>query len=290
MFKKTLIAAAVATMASSVAMADVKIGGQVKMTFSDVKDSTTEQWKLGSDNALNFSVTEDLGNGMSAFAKITLDTDATATVNTDGDASDNQKDAVVGLKGAFGTVVMGRMEGLVEGKIMSTMDDGSAGIEAGGNHADREMALAYVSPTVNGVHVAVAGFTSATNDSAFPNSNVAVFYDNGPLSVKIANESMDAANTDVTVVAASYAMGDLKVSALQLDDEAASNDSTAIRIDYKMGNNKIILGNLSSDAANGDVTSYKLNHSFSSRTTGYIGFHDKESGADKTYVGLMTTF
>jgi hypothetical protein len=35
MFKKTLIAAAVATLASSVAMADVSISGAVEQTFTD---------------------------------------------------------------------------------------------------------------------------------------------------------------------------------------------------------------------------------------------------------------
>lgn len=290
--KKTIIAAAIATVvAAPAAMADVSISGQVKMTFSDVDGDATNQWKLGSDNAINFAVTEDLGNGMTAFSKITLDTDTGPTAtDAGGDASDDHKDAVVGVKGGFGTLVMGRMEGLVEGKIMSMMDDGSAGIEAAGNHGDREMALAYVSPTVSGVHVAVAGFTDKANSKTFPNKNIAVFYDNGPLSIKIANENMDAANTDVTVVGASYTAGDLKVSALSLDDDAANNDSNAIRLDYKMGNNKIILGSLSSDAANGDVTSYKLNHSLSSRTTAYVGFHDKESGADKTYVGLIHKF
>jgi hypothetical protein len=38
MFKKTLIAAAVATLASSVAMADVSISGVVEQTFTDTEN------------------------------------------------------------------------------------------------------------------------------------------------------------------------------------------------------------------------------------------------------------
>jgi len=79
MFKKTLIAAAVATLASTAAMADV-LGGKVKQTFTSTDSATaaTDQWAGGTDAFLTFKGSEDLGNGMSAFADIRMDLDGAA--------------------------------------------------------------------------------------------------------------------------------------------------------------------------------------------------------------------
>ena len=97
MFKKTLIAAAVATLASSVAMADVSVSGRVEQGFSD-EDAGTTGWAGFTDNQININASEDLGNGMTAFAKIGI-----KQANT-------QLDEKVGIKGSFGTIVLGRME------------------------------------------------------------------------------------------------------------------------------------------------------------------------------------
>ena len=153
MFKKTLIAAAVATLASSVAMADVSISGAVEQTFTDIA-GTGSAWTGSTDSSLTFKASEDLGNGLTAFAQITLDTDA---VNGAADTTTNQsseKDSKLGLKGGFGTLVMGRMEDFTEGKVMSMMTlNGTGAIEAAGNTEREDDAIAYVSPTVNGLHV-----------------------------------------------------------------------------------------------------------------------------------------
>jgi hypothetical protein len=54
---------------------------------------------------------------------------------------------------------MGRMEDFTEGKVMSMMTlNGTGAIEAAGNAERNDDAIAYVSPTVNGLHVGVAGY------------------------------------------------------------------------------------------------------------------------------------
>jgi hypothetical protein len=82
---------------------------------------------------------------------------------------------------------MGRMEDFTEGKVMSMMTlNGTLAIEATGNAVRDDDAIAYVSPTVNGLHVGVAGYALTADSDAIDATDMAIFYDNGPLSVKIA--------------------------------------------------------------------------------------------------------
>jgi len=302
MFKKTLIAAAVATIASTAAMADVSISGQVKVT---VADNDTSDHAASLDNSLTFKSSEDLGNGLTGFAQITLDTD----VDTDTTASAEaavastgtiEKDAKVGIKGGFGTVVIGRMETLTEGAVSSMMDDGGShgNLETGLTSLGRYNAIAYVSPTVNGLHVAAAGTMDGTDSGMFKNTDVLVAYDNGPLSLKAARTSVEAgaSDYDVTSLAASYKIGDLKLSALSVEkdvDGGTSERDNMYRADYSMGNNSILLGRIDDDTANSDITTIKLTHKFSKRTAVWIGHRDKGTaiaGGDTTHFGMIQKF
>ena len=286
MFKKTLIAAAVATLASSVAMADVNISGQVKYTLTDTANSATD-WNPSFDNDITVKSSEDLGNGLTTFAQITLDTDSTTSAL--------QKDAKLGIKGGFGTLVMGRMEYLVEGAFSSKMDDGSGKTESNQiTGFDRANAVAYVSPTVNGLHVAAAGSNGAAADM-FTNKEVLAVYSNGPLSVMASH--VDVKDTQaMNSLYASYAIGDAKISAMTVDtdyDAAATTDlrDNIIRLDYTMGNNSLLIINKDADAANADRTAVKLTHKFSKRTAAYVGVRNNDGTTeDETYVGMITKF
>jgi predicted porin len=100
MFKKTLIAAAVATLASSVAMADVSISGVVEQTFTDTA-GTGSAWTGSTDSSLTFKASEDLGNGLTAFAQITLDTDQTDANTSLTDGKDSKVGKTLKLKTLF---------------------------------------------------------------------------------------------------------------------------------------------------------------------------------------------
>ena len=286
MFKKTLIAAAVATVASTAAMADVTVSGQVKYTLTDTANSTSD-WSPSSDNEITVKSSEDLGNGLTTFAQITLDTDSTT--------STLQKDAKLGIKGGFGTLVMGRMEYLVEGAFSSKMDDGSGKTESDQiTGFDRANAVAYVSPTVNGLHVAAAGSNGAAADM-FTNKEVLAVYSNGPLSVMASH--VDVKDTQaMNSLYASYAIGDAKISAMTVDtdyDAATTTDlrDNIIRLDYTMGNNSLLIINKDADAANADRTAVKLTHKFSKRTAAYVGVRNNDGTTeDETYVGMITKF
>jgi predicted porin len=310
--KKTLIAAAIAAVAAApvVANADATISGQIKYTLVDTDGGN--DFAPSFDNAVTVSVSEDLGNGLTAFGSITLDTDAaTDTANTAGAANtstngiSNNKDQKLGLKGSFGTFVAGHMETLTEGAVSSMMDDGlsshseNAQLESSLTAIGRVDALAYVSPTVNGFHVAVAG-TNAADSNRFTNNDIAVVYENGPLTVKASR--VDVRDTyETSVVGASYSIGDAKISAMWVSKDfdaagTADQEDKIYRLDYKLpGNNSIILGLKDVDqesSTRGDVTSVKLTHSFSKRTAAYVGHRSKDASGsgDVNYIGMIHKF
>jgi predicted porin len=320
--KKTLIAAGIAAVvATPAAFAEVSVSGVVEQAFTDtdlVTTGATDAWAANSDNALTFKASEDLGNGLTAFASITLDTDvdhATA-------GGSNTKDEVVGIKGSFGTVVMGRMEDFTEGKIMSRMTlegDGSAAggaVENGSGAANAgraESAIAYVSPTVNGFHVGVGAYVlpdatltalggTGTKDS-IDATDIAIFYDNGPLSVAAAHERIkfDAATQKVTTLAVSYTMGDLKGTVIRSDVDnedgstASTNDSTDMlyRVDYNMGANRLSVAYnddelLTNNATKYDIWSFEAAHNFSKRTSVYVNYTDLDASGTTATDSQLT--
>jgi len=292
--KKTIIAAAIATVVAAPAMADVSVSGQVKVTVADTENAAGD-WSPSYDNFLNFKASEDLGNGMSAFAQLSLDVDAQSDLNsTTAGTTSGTKDMKLGVKGGFGTIVAGSIETLTEGVMAATMDDGAGtgGIETGlTNLTGRNNTIAYISPTVNGVHVAVAGVMDGTATGLAQSTDMLIAYDNGPLAVKAAHIDIDG-GTDVTTFAASYTMGDVKVSYLTADDETSGDRDNMYRLDYKMGNNSILLGHLDDETANSDVTSLKLTHSLSKRTKVWVGARDKGTAhtGDVTHFGMIHKF
>ena len=355
MFKKTLIAAAVATLASSVAMADVSISGSVEQGFTSTNGATsaTDEWTGTTDANLVFKASEDLGNGMSAFAKVHFDVDAiqdsanttyaltdanaeTATAaaaanNTLGATSTNHnqmKDVVVGIKGGFGTVVLGRMEDFTTSKVTAMADiaSGDATVEPDSGAVRNDNGVAYVSPAMNGLTLGVAGYVidttasaaatgtvsavtaSTYNDSSFDATDIALMYANGPLAINVSNEDHNVRSTaaagtveDVTAMGVSYAMGDLKVAAVYSTTDVityASTDDTAIVASYAMGNNVIKAGwgnNESSTSAatvtDVDSNFVELNHNFSARTSAYVNaFNTDTANGDKYSVGLIHKF
>jgi predicted porin len=234
-------------------------------------------------------------------------------------------DMVVGISSGFGTIVAGTMEDFTEGKLAAMMSmEGTTANELSGNANRTAGGLAYVSPTMNGLHFGIAGYagTGAADTSNFDAVDVAVFYDNGPLSIKVAQETLNNATANVvaatattaagtadqktTSIGASYVVGDLKVAALSVKRENQRvNASNAVQADstdfmfkgtYKMGNNSLTLGYAKDDSdttGDNDVTSVELIHNFSSRTSAYVGFSNNDATAaadDSTFFGLKHKF
>ena len=274
--KKTILAASVAALvAAPAAFADVKIGGNVIQEF--ISDDATGHSENGLTSAaavdLVFSVSEDLGNGMSAFAKI-------HTLRDNGGSGN--ADQVVGIKGDFGTIVAGRMEDFSEGKVaaMAAVDSSDKlSIEPNGYHQTgrAEGGLAYISPSFNGLTFGIAGYalpngsagsssvaitlnnsvssttltyTASTKDadSKFDATDVMVEYANGPLLVRVARENVDGGvysstagtpDKETDSIAVSYKLDNITLVGYAFDVEngkgVAANDMSGHFLGAKMG-------------------------------------------------------
>jgi predicted porin len=182
-------------------------------------------------------------------------------------------DQVVGLKGDFGTIVMGRMEDFSEGKVaaMAATDSSDAlSIEPNGiyNTPRTEGGIAYVSPSFNGLTFGIAGyalpnmgangavttFVSMTGVSAPASTNLGannlVSENTGSVTVSGAtatltgqSSSKDAdASIDATDIMIEYANAGLTVRVAQENVDGAAYGSgksdqktTSIGASYKMG-------------------------------------------------------
>jgi predicted porin len=209
-------------------------------------------------------VSEDLGNGMSAFAKIHNYRDNAAP------SAGGYADQVVGLKGDFGTVVVGRMEDFTEGKVSAMANAGftdALSIEPNRTFKTgrSEGGMAYVSPSFNGLTFGVAGYAmdngavaavagdtvSATAgnvtigsaaavskdaDKNFDATDIMVEYANGPLLVRAAYEVVDKKAIDVsqttgqdqktTTLGATYKLDNVTLHAVHYDVENGKGVST----------------------------------------------------------------
>jgi len=290
--KKTIIAAAIATVVAAPAMADVSISGKVEsiLTSTDSANMVMTQ-----DAKLAFNASEDLGNGMSAFATIVVDTDDMVADTTNTDDVQDQK---VGISGGFGTIVMGRMEDFTESKVLSMVDVfGGSSVELGTDNAERQNgATAYVSPSFNGLTVGVAGYSLGDGDD-FDATDIALMYSNGPLAVNIAVEDMDDYSVKAlttTTAGIKYTAGDLAVAAVWQDIDTVSGtdtDDSMVTAVYNMGNNSIAIGWNDDESEAENDTVVELRHKFSSRTRAYIGVKDSDTDTEDTqYLGLEHSF
>jgi len=239
--KKSLIALAVASTFAAPAFAatsNVDIYGVVSVSVDRVTgwtNSTATQensaWRVNSNTSrIGFKGAEDLGGGMKALWQIEQGLNADSAAGAFGGG--NQRNTFVGLGGGFGTMLMGAHDTpykLGTGSLdpfADTMGDynqliGSLG---GANVADLRLGnvLAYISPTWNGFHFAVAkSYQMETGNKAPAGrgdptaySGTAV-YSNGPVFASLSFEKADnVLNTGLDLrdykLGLGYTMGDTK--------------------------------------------------------------------------------
>jgi predicted porin len=307
--KKTIIAASVAALvAAPAAFADVKISGNVIQEF--VSDNGTGYNDHGIDSEaavdLVFSVSEDLGNGMSAFAKI-------HQLSDDGSGSQGPADQVVGIKGDFGTIVAGRMESFTEGKVSAMAANDSSdtlSIETNRGYATSraEGALAYVSPSFNGLTFGVAGYAmnntgaaAATTTSVLSVTGVTGLSSNNAglvglstgtntitsTSTSTANVTSQTASFDAVDVMVEYANGPLLVRlSHEMTDKETFNSSTAqdqditnLGVNYKIGDATLTATYYEVDNGNGVSTN---------DVDGYFVGAKQAMGANTLAIGYMS--
>jgi predicted porin len=268
--KKTIVAAAVAALvAAPAAFADVKISGNMIQEFiNDGDDTGTSEDGLESQSAVDvvFSVSEDLGNGMSAFAKI-------HTMYDDGQGGQTTADQIVGLKGDFGTIVVGKMEDFSESKVsaMGATDSSDAlSIETNRSFKTGRAngGIAYISPSFNGLTFGVAGYAMDNGGAAAVAATTTTVTSSTGSSGTFTTAGTDAvskdadANIDATDIMVEYANGPLLVRAAYENVDKSAYDvnqttgkdqkTTTIGASYKLDN--ITLQAVHFDVENGGGT------------------------------------
>ena len=310
--KKTIIAASIAAVvAAPAAFADVKISGQINQEFFQTDadgytDVTDKDLASDRNTDIVISVSEDLDNGMKAFATISIVDDAssvnTASNNTSftnaagrdsgmGSGSTN----IVGLATDFGTITMGKQELFIESKaaamaandaadFLSNEVSTSVGETSEGN-------LEYTSPSMGGFKAVVSVRGEAAGDD-FDKTGFGVEYSNAGLLVRAA--TMDDNGTDTDVLGVQYSMGDLKMGVVSAEEGTAKRQ-TWYGASYKMGNNELAVSTTDSDTRGANDTIVSLKHSLSKNVAAYIVYEDDEgtsaaNDGNTTLVGMQVKF
>jgi hypothetical protein len=295
--KKTILAASIAALvAAPAAFADVKISGQINQEFKDAGGDMTS----GNNTDVVISGSEDLGNGMKASFTIHRYFDDIGD-NTGGE--DRSADNKIGLSGDFGSITVGRFEPYTVSQITSMMNiDASEDLdlEVAPGQGRTEGGFRYVSPNMNGLNVGVEGFADggSTGDD-FATTTIFAQYSNGPLMVRVAQESDGqgtSADIDVTSIGATYTMDALKATVVRVSDDngaSADEDSTVYGLTYTMGANTVAFGVTDSDVAANDGDSIiSLKHALSKSTSVYLvqKNEDQAGTSDTTLVGVKHSF
>jgi len=309
--KKTLIAAGIAAVMAAPAMADTTVYGKVRQSMENIDNdaNTSDAWSI-TDRASRVGVkgSEDLGNGMTANYQLEWSVDVD-------DGTFGARNQWVGLKGSFGEVRVGRhdtpykMAGSAA-LFNDTMADeqSTSGIIQRNFETRAANTIAYITPTVNGLHAAIAVVPgeetstvagTAVADGLSDAVSVAVVYKNGPLSIAGGYEKYDAdfatgrtADQTGKKLTASYAAGDLTVAGTieRADDTAGvEDDAYLVSAKYKMGANDLLVSYGEFDdatAGTGDVDRLALGvtHNFSKRTNIQAIYYTDDNQAANTDV------
>jgi predicted porin len=314
--KKTIIAASIAAVvAAPAAFADVSVYGKVHMDITDADGSSESITSNASRFGVNSS--EDLGNGMKAFAKMEWGTDTvdggTAVTTADGSTTTSlqftARDAYVGLSGDFGKVMLGRMGGPNKAVLYGTgnvqvadsVADFADGFEAKSSSSSFgrvSNALAYAN-SFNGVNVTLATVGNDTDDN-FAHTAFALSTDVAGAHIAVAHTDIDGTKTG-NIFGAKMSFGDLTAGVVyeEVDFDAAATedyDTTGISLSYKMGNTVLAVStstrDFSGSTVDTDRTNFSIEHKFSKNTSVYIANNDVDAATDSgnTAVGIIHSF
>lgn len=219
------------------AQSNVTVYGVVDLGLAKTTGQSTVE-RENHASRLGFRGTEDLGGGLSAIfnleSEILADTGAQK-----GNLFDRQ--AWVGLKGAFGTVYMGRTKDIIDGAIGRIEPFGADGVigkvnepmmRGGVGQSRVQNAVTYNSPSFSGFVVSTQAVLSEVK-GADAGYSALVTYDNGPISAHAGYQrAVQAAVTTVEPtlwsVGGAYKFGAFKLTAgySKGDTDAAASVAT----------------------------------------------------------------
>ncbi len=290
MKKLLIVMAIVNAIFAPAVVAGVTVGGEMRYEITD-DDSGTEFDNNGS--ILTVDGSEDLGDGLKAgfYTKIT---------GIGGNSTIGSGNTYLNLSGSMGKIQFGQFH-LPSKEVlkMAELHGDTAGKEVVfANTLEPNQQIQYATPSIGGVTVKVSVVSgdvdagSGTDYELDGNvSNVAIYYDSGPLSVAYATLKGNDGTADATALGLKYTMDDLKLVAAYEDVEDAA-DATVIGASYNVGNgNSIAVTSQSQSLDVNEKNTIALNHAFSARTRAYLMFnHPKQGGNNSTVIGFKHKF
>jgi predicted porin len=289
--KKSLIALAMAsTLGFSVAHADTKVFGVITQSVEQTDNGSTKSWDVNNGRGGTFigiTSSEDLGDGASAYAKISLD------VTQESNSAATTKDAIVGLKASFGSVEIGRQKDLKWSMVSDAYVDRFEGADIGIKDFGRNSnSVTYRTPSMGGFSASVQSVTDgSTGQTGADELQYGATYSNGVVSVSVVAEDDKANNKDNLVVGGAVTMGNLRLSgaweSLDENDGTAKIETSSVVAAMTMGSNIITAGYQTRDEGN-DVKVVEAKHNFTKRTAAFVNYHisSPQSGTDTKTFGL----
>jgi predicted porin len=282
--KKLVIASAVAAvMASGAAVADTTMGGNIRLQLQNQGEMALNSNKLTFD----VKASEDLGNGMTAIARLELENDD-ADNETTGWSNDL---SYVGLKGSFGQVTAGVQDdaaGFACGATDIFTDNSGEACGVGAVNGPLDNAVVYVG-SFDAVTV-VAGLTfdgdlasgdmvdaGPTQPLSGNHSVIAVNFDGGMFSVggQITSPDSEYDADDLTVIGGSVKLGEGTLGLTFADN--GTDDAMAVAFAMPLAGGTAKIGMDSGDAldvahgGNGDDTILNVEYDANLGKSAYWG-------------------
>jgi predicted porin len=177
-------AALAAPMVASADSGNVQIGGTLKVSLDSLNGANvagtdlTRQWNVSSNSSnIWFKGAEDLGNGLKAVWQLTTFVGMGATSNVNNQWTNGN--SFVGLAGGFGTVILGKHDTpfKILGRKLDLFGDQigdlrnlTNGYGPAGWDIRPDNVLAWITPTYNNFHAAIATVTDVTGVAQVANA------------------------------------------------------------------------------------------------------------------------
>lgn len=295
MFKKTLIAASLATMAMAAplaASADATVYGSIRLSMVGVDDGDDMKWNVKNNSSrLGFKGSEELDNGLKAVAHYEMGVGA--DTGTFGGGTANRL-SYVGIEGGFGGIYIGAQWTPFYTLVGGTTDQFNA---LGANHINSTFrigdAIAYAGtfgPATVIAAIIASDFSTEDydDDDAIDIIHAGAKFDAGPVTVGVALDNRSEGTGDGTRygLAATYSAGEMTVAAEFTSTEAemagTEDDATGIEVyaGFGLGNGNLIHASYG-QTDNGDATPSDIT----------LGYQKKMSKRTKMWVeaGLGST-
>lgn len=310
MNKKLLALAVAAALVPAAAMADsgnVTVYGSLHMSVESLNgnsgpagstDNQRETNVSSNSSYIGFKGNEDLGNGLKAIWQI----ESLVGMGDGSVSSLATRNTFMGLSGGFGTAILGKHDtplkivGRKADLFGDQIGDSRNLISAGGATWDLrpDNVIAYISPTVGGMHGAIAYVTNVDAGAAESTSVTALsalgMYESGPLMAALGYEKHNLSNMGTGAndentwrLTGGYNFGDVKLVALfqkvkDIGGGTTDRKTWGLGAAYKMGATTVKAQYYKADDVSGtsdtgaNLIAVGADYSLSKRTTAYAAY------------------